>query len=123
MVRVNKHTEIYLSSQRIGTVVRDRFLNVSVQPFPFIFLEVFLVNRKVFRFKYHTLIVSCFQVGEDMEHHLHMDFPWHRHLRQQRQHFSYNVHATYLDHPVQDSDLTLVVIGLFRSQLGLHVRF
>ena len=49
VVRVDEYTEIYLSSQSLGTVVRDLFLNVSVQLFPFMFLEVRLVNRRVCR--------------------------------------------------------------------------
>ena len=100
VVRVNEHTEIHLSSQMIGTVDWYRFLKVSVQPFPFMLLEVCPVGRRVCRVKDHTRIVSCFQVGEDMEHRVHMAFPWHRHLRRQCRHFCYSIHATYFNHPV-----------------------
>ena len=100
VVRVSKHMDTHLSYQRLGTVARYRFFNVYVQPFPFMLLEVCLVNRRVCRVKDHTRIVSCFQVGKEMEPRVHMAFPLNRHLRRQRRHFCYNVHATYFNHPV-----------------------
>ncbi len=108
VVAIAEHANVKVFTQRLGHVVWDGFLHITIELGPIISGEGRYVDVGVGWVEDKSRVMLLLEVSHDMEGGVKMSFTGISKMRGEKRDFSRDVNAAELDHPTGHTDKVLV---------------